>query len=94
MKDVAYADPNSIESAHLLWHYLGRAPGALDSIHAPGTDHGPRPRARGGGWNRTADAQQSREESSNDIANRLGFLDRLIPRDRLRPRYGAGWRSP
>jgi len=38
--------------------------------------------------------QQRGDHASNDIANKGGFLDRLIPRERLKPRYGSGWRSP
>jgi hypothetical protein len=39
-------------------------------------------------------AARRSSHSSNDIANKGGLLDRLIPRERLRPRYGEGWRSP
>jgi len=38
--------------------------------------------------------QQWRNRSSNDIANIGGFLDRLIPRESLRPGYGEGWKAP
>ena len=35
--------------------------------------------------------QHRTHRSSNDIANMGGFLDRLIPRESLRPGYGEGW---
>ena len=37
--------------------------------------------------------QERQNHASNDIANKGGFLDRLISRECLKPRYGAGWRS-
>jgi hypothetical protein len=38
--------------------------------------------------------QERRNHASNDIANVSGFLDRLIPRQSLRPGYGEGWKVP
>jgi hypothetical protein len=35
--------------------------------------------------------QRLLDHSSNDIANMVGFFDRLIPRESLRPGYGEGW---
>lgn len=37
--------------------------------------------------------EQGRNHAANDIANNRDFLDRLIPRERLRPTYGSGSRS-
>jgi hypothetical protein len=36
-------------------------------------------------------SQERVHHSSNDIANMVGFFDRLIPRESLRPGYGEGW---
>ena len=42
----------------------------------------------------TIGTPQGAVHSSNDIANKVGFLDRLIARSSLRPGYGQGWKGP
>jgi hypothetical protein len=37
--------------------------------------------------------QQWRQRPHNNVAKRGLTVDRVIPRDRLKARYGQGWRS-
>jgi hypothetical protein len=47
-----------------------------------------------GEWSETTVGTPQGRCPSNDIANNVGFMDRLIPRQSLRPGYGEGWAGP
>ena len=84
---MAAAETRSFKRAHVVVRDVGDQPISAKTIERVTNDVGHELVER-------RDADPRSDRSANDIANKSGFLDRLISRKHLRPAYGEGWRRP